>query len=171
MAVRSVFFDFWPFLPELGSTMMYTFSSDGRIAAVGNTTTMGRPDRTLDGRLLLPGLVDAHSYLLGHLYDSGTAGARARPRGFLEARTSSYRVTARLDAETLHDVARHVFVQMLAAGVTCVGELHIIHHQPDGAPYADPPVLANAVALAAREAGIRLCLLRGVSFDPLREWR
>ena len=48
---------------------------------------------------------------------------------------------------------------MALAGVTCVGEFHYLHHQPDGTPYADPNEMGEALMSAATEAGIRITLL------------
>jgi formiminoglutamate deiminase len=48
---------------------------------------------------------------------------------------------------------------MVAAGVTCVGEFHYLHHQPDGTPYDEPNAMGQALVEAAREAGIRVTLL------------
>ncbi len=45
------------------------------------------------------------------------------------------------------------------AGVTSVGEFHYVHHRADGAPYADPNAMGEAVFSAAAEAGIRITLL------------
>jgi len=46
--------------------------------------------------------------------------------------------------------------------VRTVGEFHYVHHQPGGAPYAQRTLLADAVVDAAREAGLRIALLRVV---------
>jgi formiminoglutamate deiminase len=48
---------------------------------------------------------------------------------------------------------------MALAGVTSVGEFHYLHHGPNGARYADPNAMGEALRQAAREAGIRLTLL------------
>jgi formimidoylglutamate deiminase len=44
--------------------------------------------------------------------------------------------------------------------VRTVGEFHYVHHQPDGTPYDDRTILADAVIRAARDAGLRIALLR-----------
>jgi formiminoglutamate deiminase len=48
---------------------------------------------------------------------------------------------------------------MAAAGITCVGEFHYLHHQPDGTPYDDPNAMGQALLEAGRDAGIRVVLL------------
>jgi formimidoylglutamate deiminase len=48
---------------------------------------------------------------------------------------------------------------MLHAGYSSVAEFHYVHHRPGGEPYDQPNALAEAVARAAEEVGIRLLLL------------
>jgi len=70
-----------------------------------------------------------------------------------------YDVAARLDPESYRDLATVVFREMVAAGITCVGEFHYLHHQPDGTPYDDPNAMGHALIEAARSAGLRITLL------------
>src|SRR6476646_6667839 len=49
---------------------------------------------------------------------------------------------------------------MARAGITSVGEFHYLHHQADGTPYADRNLLSKQVVKAARDVGLRICLLR-----------
>ncbi|MCK5689078.1 amidohydrolase family protein, partial [Myxococcota bacterium] len=64
--------------------------------------------------------------------------------------------------DTLFIVARHFFIELLLSGVTSVVEFHYLHHQLDGTPYDDRLEMSEAMLQAAREAGIRLQLLRTV---------
>jgi formiminoglutamate deiminase len=70
-----------------------------------------------------------------------------------------YDVAARLDPDSYLDLATAVFTEMVAAGITTVGEFHYLHHQPDGTPYDDPNAMSLAVIEAAGRAGLRLTLL------------
>ena len=74
-------------------------------------------------------------------------------------RDQMYDVAARLDPDTYLALARATYREMAAAGITCVGEFHYLHHQPDGTPYADPDEMGEALVEAARQAGIRITLL------------
>ncbi len=47
---------------------------------------------------------------------------------------------------------------MLASGITCVGEFHDLHHQPDGTPWPEPNFLAQEILRAAHDVGLRLAL-------------
>jgi formiminoglutamate deiminase len=70
-----------------------------------------------------------------------------------------YGVAARLDPDRYYALALATYREMALAGITCVGEFHYVHHQPDGRPYGDPNALGRAVIAAARDAGLRITLL------------
>ena len=70
-----------------------------------------------------------------------------------------YAVAARLDPDSYLALATVTFREMVAAGITCVGEFHYLHHQPDGTPYDDPNAMGRALIEAARTAGLRITLL------------
>lgn len=137
-------------------------AGDGRIAEVGALLEMGPPDVELRGKLLVPGLVNAHSHAFQRLLRGRTQLAGPTHDSFWTWRDAMYVVASRLDPDSMYVVARHAFLEMLLAGVTTVGEFHYVHHRPDGAPYDDPSELALAVTRAANDAGVRLCLIRAV---------
>jgi len=118
--------------------------------------------RRLPGQAALPGLVNTHS----HAFHRVLRGrAEQRNRGDRAARPTwtdaMDRASARLTADDIFDTARMVFMEMLLSGITCVGEFHYLHHQPDGKPWPEPDLLAHEVVRAAREVGIRIALLKG----------
>ena len=106
--------------------------------------------------LVVPGLANTHS----HAFHRALRGRTQRERGtFWTWRDQMYAVAARLDPDTYLALARATYREMAAAGITCVGEFHYLHHQPDGTPYADPNEMGHALVEAARQAGIRITLL------------
>jgi formiminoglutamate deiminase len=127
---------------------------DGRFTSV---TPDSDPPRAIPVRgLVVPGLANTHS----HAFHRALRGRTQRERGtFWTWRDQMYDVAARLDPDTYLDLARATYREMAAAGITCVGEFHYLHHQPDGTPYADPDEMGLALVHAAREAGIRITLL------------
>jgi formiminoglutamate deiminase len=68
-------------------------------------------------------------------------------------------VAARLDPDSYLELATVTYREMVAAGITGVGEFHYLHHQPDGTPYDDPNAMGLALIEAARRAGLRITLL------------
>lgn len=128
---------------------------DGRFTSV----TPGAPPPPGAVRLpglTLPGFADTHS----HAFHRALRGRTQEGLGtFWAWRDRMYAVADRLDPDTYLALATAVYGELAAAGVTCVGEFHYLHHQRDGAPYADPNAMAAALVEAATRAGIRLTLL------------
>ena len=71
-----------------------------------------------------------------------------------------YELASSLTPESIHAISLVAFRELARAGVRTVGEFHYVHHQPDGTPYDDRTILADAVVLAARQAKLRIALLR-----------
>jgi formiminoglutamate deiminase len=71
-----------------------------------------------------------------------------------------YALASSLTPESIHAASVVAFRELARAGVRTVGEFHYVHHQADGTPYDDRTVLADAVIDAARQAGLRVALLR-----------
>jgi formiminoglutamate deiminase len=125
----------------------------GRFRSVGAGTGTDQ-DVVLEG-VVLPGLVSAHSHAFHRVLRGSVWGGG----DFWAWRDTMYRVAGRLDPGLVREVATAVFGEMLAAGITRVGEFHYLHHRPGGDPYADPNVMGVSLAEAARAAGIRLTIV------------
>jgi formimidoylglutamate deiminase len=125
----------------------------GEIEHVGNLDA--RPTHRLTDRALIPGFVNAHS----HAFQRRLRGEGERfPDGagsFWTWREAMYELVQRMDAETFYALSRQAFEEMLAAGITTVGEFHYLHH--DAA--CDGFAFDEIVLRAARDAGIRTVLL------------
>jgi formiminoglutamate deiminase len=138
-------------------------------SASATSTAASAPER-LPG-LTLPGFANAHSHAFHRALRSTTQADRGT---FWTWRERMYEVASRLDPDRYHRLARAVFAEMALAGVSCVGEFHYLHHQPDGHPYADPNAMGRALLQAAAEAGLRITLLDtcylagGLTADGLR---
>lgn len=116
----------------------------------------------LNGQAILPGLVNAHSHSFQRVI-RGRTEARSQIHAqdsFWTWREAMYAAAERLTPEDVYDAARMAFLEMTLAGITTVGEFHYLHHAPDGTPYDDPNLLSREVVRAARDVGIRICLLR-----------
>ncbi len=106
--------------------------------------------------LTLPGFANGHSHAFHRALRATTQAGQGT---FWTWRERMYEVAARLDPDSYLQLARAVYAEMALAGVSCVGEFHYLHHQPDGRPYADPNAMGQALVQAAAEAGLRLTLL------------
>lgn len=138
-----------------GAARLYV-DAEGRVAAAAEP---GATVVKLPGVALFPGLVNAHSHAFQRVL-RGRTERTANGDDFWAWRELMYRAASTLNPEQLYAVSRLAFVEMALAGVTTVGEFHYVHHQPDGRPYDDVHELARAVVRAAREAGLRIVVLR-----------
>ncbi|WP_448206930.1 formimidoylglutamate deiminase [Azospirillum sp. sgz302134] len=129
----------------------------GRIARLET----GVPAASEDERhaVALPGVASLHS----HAFQRGMAGL-AELRGatddnFWSWREIMYRFLRAMTPEDVEAVAAFLYVELLEAGFTRIGEFHYLHHDADGRPYADPAETAARIGAAAAETGIGLTLL------------
>lgn len=112
------------------------------------------------GGTVVPAQVNLHS----HAFQREMAG-RAEVRGpdvrdsFWTWRQSMYQLAGQLEPDGLCDGATRLYRQLRARGFGSVVEFHYVHHRPDGAPYAAPSAMADALIRAAEDAGIVLTLL------------
>jgi formiminoglutamate deiminase len=107
----------------------------------------------------LPGVPNAHS----HAFQRAMAGlaecAGATTDSFWTWRETMYAMVATLTPDDVRAIAAMAQMEMLESGFTSVAEFHYLHHQPDGAAYADPAAMAASIAQAAEDSGIGLTLL------------
>ncbi len=129
----------------------------GRFAAV--EAGVAAPPDAARCAIAIPGMSNLHS----HAFQRGMAG-RAEVRGqspdsFWTWRDWMYRFALTMTPDQVEAVASQVYVEMLEAGFTRVGEFHYLHHDRDGRPYAAIAEMATRIAAAAGETGIGLTLL------------
>ena len=106
--------------------------------------------------LTIPGMANCHS----HAFHRALRGRTQQERGtFWTWRERMYAVAERLDPDAYLALARATYREMVASGITSVGEFHYLHHQPDGTPYDDPNAMGHALVQAAQDAGLRIRLL------------
>ena len=114
--------------------------------------------RSGDG-FTLPGMVNLHS----HAFQRGMAGLAERAGSgddsFWTWREVMYRFLDHLTPDDVEVIATMAYVEMLEAGYTRVCEFHYLHHDIDGAPYANIAEMAERIAAAAHATGIGLTLL------------
>lgn len=131
--------------------------SGGRIDKVeaGATTQSGDERHAI----VLPGMPNLHS----HAFQRGMAGL-AEIRGpssdsFWSWREVMYRFALAMTPEQVEAVAAQLYVEMLEAGFSRVGEFHYLHHDRGGSPYANIAEMAERIAAASVKTGIGLTLL------------
>jgi formimidoylglutamate deiminase len=129
----------------------------GRIASI----TAGGPPQADDERhaIVLPGMSNVHS----HAFQRAMAGLTEMPGpgsdNFWSWRDLMYRFALSFSPDQIEAVAAQLYVEMLEAGFTRVGEFHYLHHDKDGQQYADIAEHSVRVAAASQATGIGLTLL------------
>lgn len=109
--------------------------------------------------VVVPAMPNLHS----HAFQRAMAGlGETRGPGedsFWSWRTLMYRFALSMTPEQVEAVAAQLYMEMLEAGFGRVGEFHYLHHDKDGAPYANIAEMAERICAASKETGINLTLL------------
>ncbi len=119
----------------------------------------GHEETRLSG-VVIPGVANLHS----HAFQRAMVGAteHADPGqvdSFWTWRTRMYALAHAVTPDDLFAIAEMLFLEMLEAGMTGVGEFHYLHHGPGGVPYDDPAENSARLLAAARSVGIAITIL------------
>ncbi len=140
-------------LPEgWARDVLFQIGPDGGLTAVTPNSKAGEAPRAAGA--VLPGMANLHS----HAFQRAMAGLseRAGPGedSFWTWRDLMYGFVRRLTPDQAEAIAAQLYVEMLKAGYTAVGEFHYLHHDPQGVPYGDPGEMSHRAIAAAGAAGI-----------------
>ncbi|NNF77813.1 MAG: formimidoylglutamate deiminase [Rhizobiales bacterium] len=131
--------------------------AEGWITGVSADAAM--PETGSSGHIAVPGVANLHS----HAFQRAMAGLGewrgTNDDSFWSWREVMYRFLGRLRPEDTEAIATQLYVEMLEAGFTAVGEFHYVHHQPDGQPYDNLAEMAHRIQAAAAQTGIGLTML------------
>ncbi len=131
--------------------------TDGMIEAVAADSCWDAD--AVRAAIAVPGMANLHS----HAFQRGMAGLAERAGtgddSFWTWREVMYRFLDRLSPDAVEAIAGQLYVEMLEAGFTAVGEFHYLHNDIDGQAYADPGELAERIVAAATATGIGLTML------------
>jgi formiminoglutamate deiminase len=140
------------------------WQSDVRLTIEGNRIAKVETDVAAaagDERysVLVPAMPNLHS----HAFQRAMAGL-AEVRGpaddsFWSWRTVMYKFALSMTPDHVEAVAAQLYMEMLEAGFSRVGEFHYLHHDRDGRAYGDIAELAGRIASASSDTGIGLTLL------------
>ena len=137
--------------------VLFEIDAGGGLATVTPGAQAGAAPRA--GGVVLPGMPNLHS----HAFQRAMAGLaeRAGPAedSFWTWREVMYDFVRALTPGQVEAIAAQLYVEMLKAGYTAVGEFHYLHHGPDGSPYADLTEMSRRVIAAAKTTGIGITQL------------
>ncbi len=112
----------------------------------------------LPNQVIMPGFVNTHSHVFQRLL-RGLVEKSSTTNTFWSWREAMYKLANRISPMDLQLIAQLVYLEMLEAGFTDVGEFHYLHHDQSGKKFDDPLAMSRALAAAAKKIKIHLCLL------------
>lgn len=137
--------------------MRIDIDADGTIARITPASPPG-------GAVLLRGpVVTGMPNVHSHAFQRAFAGRAERgvsgDDSFWTWRRAMYGLAQRITPDDLEAIAAQLYVEMLEAGYTVVGEFHYLHHDVTGQPYAHRSEMAQRLLAAATSTGIGITLL------------
>jgi formiminoglutamate deiminase len=105
-------------------------------------------------------MATVHSHAFQRALRGRTQRRSTAAASFWSWRGLMFALAERLSPAAIFDIARFAFVELAMSGVTAVGEFHYLHHDQGGRPYPNRVELSEAMIEAARQAGIRITLIR-----------
>lgn len=125
--------------------------------------------KVIDGAVI-PGMVNNHSHAFqwamaglgersGEVSGGASGSAGEKRDSFWTWRKAMYGFVENIDPDDLQNIASALYMQMLKAGYTSVGEFHYLHHQKDGDFYDNPAEMSLQIFEAAKNSGIDVTLL------------
>ena len=108
---------------------------------------------------IMPGTANLHSHAFQRAMSGLTERRGPGADSFWSWRTAMYKFALSMTPDDLEAVAAQLYVEMLEAGYTRVGEFHYLHHDENGQPYSNVAEMAERIGAASRAAGIALTLL------------
>ncbi|MDH4438930.1 MAG: formimidoylglutamate deiminase [Rhizobium sp.] len=144
-------------LPDGWASGVRVTITNGMITRIETEVAPASGDETHG--VLVPAMPNLHS----HAFQRAMAGlAEVRGPGsdsFWSWRTIMYKFALSMTPAQMEAVAAQLYMEMLEAGFSRVGEFHYLHHDKDGRPYANIAELAERIGAASAETGIGLTLL------------
>lgn len=122
---------------------------------------MNKPDiRFENDHWILPGLATAHSHAFQRALRGRTQRRSTEADSFWSWRGLMYQLAEHLTPDDIYHISRFAYMELAMSGVTAVGEFHYLHHDQGGTPYKNRIELSDAVIQAAKDVGLRICLIR-----------
>lgn len=136
------------------SNVLLTVGDHGKLSGVVPDQVPGNAER-LNGPVI-PGMANLHSHAFQRAL-AGLAETKGAPSdSFWTWRKIMYAFLEQLNPDHVSMIAKLLYLEMVKAGYTSVGEFHYLHHGVDGVRYDNPFQMSETVIGAAREVGIAI---------------
>ncbi|MFT2110667.1 formimidoylglutamate deiminase [Marinomonas sp. 2405UD68-3] len=108
---------------------------------------------------MLPTMANVHSHAFQRIMAGVAEVSLNSIDSFWSWRDLMYKIVRKLSPDDVQVIATQLYIDMLKAGYTQVGEFHYLHHAQQGKPYDQPEEMAIRLMEAANVSGIGLTLL------------
>ncbi len=105
---------------------------------------------------VIPGMVNCHSHAFQRAFAGMSEQGSEGQDSFWTWRKVMYGFLAQITPEQAQIIATELYIEMLKAGYTSVGEFHYLHHQPSGENYSQLSEMSECIFEAAQTSGIAL---------------
>ncbi|MBL4837505.1 MAG: formimidoylglutamate deiminase [Kordiimonadaceae bacterium] len=125
-------------------------SAEGFLVSI--ETDVAVPEGSLQLGVVLPAMPNLHSHAFQRVFAGLTEYTEAGQSNFWSWRTAMYQFAAQMTPDALRVIASTLYIEMLKAGYTTVGEFHYLHNSHQDMALA----MSGAVIAAADDTGIAL---------------
>ena len=137
------------------NSVEFTIDNNGYIQSVEIDKAYEQGDKA---GVVIAGMPNIHSHahqraMAGLGEKAGLSGDAAKD-SFWTWRKVMYHYLERIQPEDLYHISAQLYLEMLKAGYTCVGEFQYLHHQIDGCPYQDRSEMTQRCLNAANDVGL-----------------
>lgn len=143
--------------PSLHHNVRLELDDTGTITTVAHDVAPQPHDQRHD--LAVPGMPNVHSHAHQYALSGRTERSSSSGDNFWNWREAMYRLAERMTPEQFGSIAAQLYVDLLKGGYTSVGEFQYVHHDVDGAPYAQPALMSQRALDAAGQVGIGITIL------------
>ena len=105
---------------------------------------------------VVPGMPNLHSHAFQRAMAGLTESRTGTADSFWSWRSRMFSFLEVLNPDDVEAIASQLYIEMLKAGYTSVGEFHYLHHNPDGDAYENPAEMSLKILSAAEISGIGL---------------
>lgn len=140
------------------SNVRFKVTDDGLISDIELNSQSTSDDTVLHGAVI-PTMSNCHSHAFQRAFAGLTERASGPEDSFWSWRDMMYRFVEHLTPDDCYVIARQLYIEMLKAGYSRVGEFHYLHHDNQGNHYDDPLTMSHQVINAAESTGLRMTLL------------
>ncbi len=130
----------------------------GTISDITTDTTAQADDYLISGSVI-PAMPNCHSHAFQRAFAGLSEFKASSQDSFWSWRDLMYRFLRQLSPDDVRIISAQLYVEMLKAGYSGVGEFHYLHNDSNGQQYDNPIEMAQQIRSAAEQTGIKLTML------------